>query len=294
MVKEIKLLPIDTIQEEDEHFLAKYIQPDNHCICCNMPKYAVAINKAYLSGMDFKDIINRYKDEIFDKYGKKLTVTVLKTHFDKHFNAQAIAVHEYNAKYGEMPLLVPSERKEMKSIFSTLVSERINDIELLDAAMKECLKKLKELQEIKEIELESGQTSGLKSLIMSEERILNNLQNNILTKLKIFVHAKYQSKQMELNDRHLDFLDPIMATVLESNGMGMIEPKMAKEAEHVYLKLVITKIIKLVRDSMNKTLRVTQQEKTNFFKDLQRSFIGIQEVIEKDFKDSLKEMRKAK
>lgn len=197
--------PIDTlVQEDKDSIIVKYINPNPKCICCNLPGIAIKINKAYLSGSTYKQIIETFSEEVSIATGKKLEIGQLSDHFTKHFDCTGAAIAEYNRKTG-LNNLPMSEQNEMKDIFSVLTQRRVSDLEVLELSMKEQIKRLQELETIKQDRINEGRTFNLENLIMKQEQIMNNLQMNVISKLKMWSKAMLQSKQTEFLDRQLQF-----------------------------------------------------------------------------------------
>jgi len=279
------------IQDDKDNIISKYIEPDPTCICCNTPGLAIRINKAYLDGLTYDEIAEKYGDEVEKKYDRKLTSGTLSNHFSSHFNFKGAAIAEYNRKHGlnKLPL---AERKDMQTVFDALVGQRINDLELLDLAMKEQIKRMQELEDIKKQRIEQKRTHNIDQLIMKQEMIMNNLQMQILSKLKIWQKAQFQSKQMEVMDRQLQFLDHKTANFLGlEQGAYALEPGLAQEAEHMYLKVVIENLIKRVRSSLISTMNPDTSQTAQFFKELNREFRGIEKSIDSEFREKIRELK---
>lgn len=280
------------IEDDDLDIVSRYITPIQGCICCNTPVYAVKINEAYLGGFSYSKIIDMYGEEVLRKTGYHLSNSVLSEHFAKHFDATGAAIAEYNRIRGQSAITV-GEQKQMTDIFSAIVSERINDIELLDLSMKEQIKRLKELEDIKAVRIQQNRTNDLEHLIMKQEAITNNLQTQILGKLKIWQKAQLQNKQMELMETHMQFLDSKTATFLgiENNSM---DRAMSVEVEKIYLKVVVENIIKVVSSVLDSVFHVDANQKAQWFKEFSASSKGIEKKINEEFKAKLKEVRENK
>ena len=285
----IVVQPVDTIRNEDNSdILSKYINPKAGCICCTLPNIAVKINEAYLNGNTYTEIIEQFKDEIAS-FGKKISQQVLSEHFTEHFNFKGAAIAEYNRK----KFLEQSDGHQMKNIFDALVKKKIDDLELLDLAMTQQVKRLKELEDLKTERIQDGRTYSIDNIIMKQEMIMNNLQTQLLNKLKIWQNAQFQSKKMELIDRHLKFLDHKTANFLgiDVNAFSS-DPNLSIEAEKLYLKTVIENIIKRVKSALELALKLSADDKVHYFKELNRQFIGIEEEINKEFQELVKNLGK--
>jgi len=285
--------PIDTLLEEDkDSVVTKYIVPQMNCICCNLPDVAVKINKAYLSGRSYKQIVTDFSSLVKEATGNDLELSNVSEHFSKHFDFTGAAIAEFNRKMG-MNQLPVEEQKEMKDIFSALTNRRVNDLELLEFAMKAQITRLQELETIKQERIKEGRTHNLENIIMKQEMIVNNLQNNIISKLKTWSKALLQTKQAEYLDKQLQFLDADTASILGIE-QNTINPALYKEAEKIYLKTVIESVIKRIKSAVDTSLQVDIHQKTHFYKEFQRQLSGLEEEITKTYEVKIKELKNIK
>jgi hypothetical protein len=291
--RQIIVNPIDTLIEEDkDSIISKYINPRVSCVCCNLPSIAIKINKAYLSGSSYKQIIEDFAEEVNIACGKKLELSQVSEHFSKHFDCTGAAIAEFNRKMG-LNQLPATEQNEMKDIFSVLTQRRINDLELLELSMKEQIKRLEELETIKKDRIKEGRTFNLENLIMKQEMIMNNLQMNVIGKLKMWSKAMLQTKQAEFLDRQLQFLDTKTADFLGLKSEA-VNPALYKEAEKLYLRTVIESVIKRIKSSVDCALVIDQHEKAQFYKEFQRELSGIEDEINKTFEARVKELKEVR
>lgn len=291
--KQLEVRPIDTLIEEDkDFFISKYIQPHPECPCCNLPSTAIKINKAYLAGSTYKQIVEEFTEEVLLSTGKSLELSVVSEHFSKHFECTGAAIAEFNRKMG-FSNLPAVEQKDMKDIFSVLTQRKVNDLELLELSMMQQIKRLQELDEIKNDRIKEGRTFNLENLIMKQETIMNNLQMNVISKLKMWSKAMLQSKQAEFLDRQLQFLDPKTADFLGLQA-DAINPAVYKEAERLYLRTVIESLIKRIKSSVDISLSIDQHEKAQFYKEFQKELVGIEEDINKSFEAKMKELKEVR
>jgi hypothetical protein len=289
---EIIIRSPDTLEQEDkDKIIAKYITPELKCVCCNLPKLALKINEAYLNGFTYQQIIDQYGEQVKDMSDKKLDMGILSEHFTKHFNFKGAAIAEYNRKRG-MNSLTLKEQDGMKNIFEVLVTDNINDLEVLQLAMKEQIRRLQELEDIKTRRIKENRVFNLDGLIMKQELITNNIINNILSKLKFWQSAKSQTKTLEQRERFLDFLDKKTADFL---GIEIdyirSDPKLMKAAEKLYLNVIIEHFIKRMKDSMQMSLEINQYQIATFLKEFNRQCGGIEIEISNDFRERLKNLK---
>ncbi|MDD5649341.1 MAG: hypothetical protein PHF86_02840 [Candidatus Nanoarchaeia archaeon] len=291
--KKIETFPIDTLLEEDDtNIISKYINPHVNCVCCNLPEIAIKINKAYLAGSSYKQIVEEYSGEVLLATGKNLELSTVSEHFTKHFECTGAAIAEFNRKMGFSNLPVV-EQNEMKDIFSVLTNRKVNDLELLELSMREQIKRLQELEKIKKDRISEGRTFNLENLIMKQETIMNNMQMNVISKLKMLSKAVLQTKQAEFFDRQLQFLDSKTADYLGLKSDD-INPALYHEAECTYLKVVIENIIKRIKSAVDISLSIDQHEKAMFYKEFQKELSGIEDDIDKEFEIRLKDLKEVR
>lgn len=287
--KEIAIRPLDAINEDDnDKIIFKYISPVAKCVCCNVPGVSVKINRAYLNGFGYQFIIDNHGKEVETKTGFKLTKSILSEHFTKHFNNKGAAVAEYNRKCG-MNNLPVEEKEEMGGIFKALVDDKINELELFELTVREQIKRLQELEKIKGDRISENRTHNIESLIMKQQQVIDNLQSQVLTKFKIIQRAMLQSKQMEVIDKQLQFLDQKTANVLGIN-VGSMNAELYKEAEKLYLNIVIKNIVESVKRAVSLVLNLSGTETTHLFKEMKTQFKGIEEDINTEFKFEAKNL----
>jgi len=278
------------LKEDDTDFISKYVNPSPKCVCCNEPKLSLEINKSYLNGKSYSEIVAKYKEECLLKTGRTLNVALLSEHFTNHFNIKGVAIAEYNRKYG-FSKLPAAEQSELKDIFSALVDDKVHDLELLDMAMREQVKRMKELEDLKTERIKEQRTANIDQLIMKQESIMHNLQSQLLSKLKLWQRSQFQNKQLEIMDRQLQFLDHKTASFLGLEAGIVLEPMLAKEAEKMYLKIVIENLIKRVKKALDASLSVSMQDKAQYLQELQRQFKGIEKEINDEFQSKIKDLK---
>ena len=104
--------------------------------------------------------------------------------------------------------------------------------------------------------------------------------------------AQFQSKQMEIMDSHLGFVDAKTADFLGTSVKSIADdPVLAKQAANLYLRVIIEKLISRLQDVIDSVLSLDAQHKTEFFKELQRSLQGIEEDVDDEFKVRVKDIR---
>lgn len=291
--KQLELRPIDTLLEEDkDSIVSKYIQPEPNCPCCSLPNIAIKINRSYLAGSTYKQIVEEFSEEVLLVTGKKLELSVVSEHFSKHFECTGAAIAEFNRKNGFKNL--PScEQREMKDIFSALTNKRVSDLEVLDLSMREQIKRLQELENIKKQRIDEGRTFDLENIIMKQETVMHNLQSTVISKMKMFSKAMLQSKQAEFLDNQRQFLDSKTADLLGVK-IDTLNPALHKEAEQLYLRVIIECLIKRIKSTVDTSLNIDQHEKAQFYKDFQKQLEGIEEEINNSYETRLKDLKEVR
>lgn len=278
------------LQDDREGFVSKYLSPINACICCNTANFSFKVNEAFLSGFDYDQIIEMFSEESVRKTGRALTKKVLEEHFHNHFNYTGAAIAEYNRIKG-VTNLPDKEHKQIKNIFEIAVAQRVNDLELLDLAMKQQIDRLKELEDIKKERIKTGRIDNLDQLIMKQEQITHNLTTQVMNKLKIWQKAQFQSKQIEYMDKTMQFLDPKTADFLGIDAAINLDPKLAKQAERLYIKTVLENIVKVMNISFDSALHLSQQQKSTYFTEFRKLCEGLEDKINTEYKITLANLK---
>ncbi len=284
------MVPTTMENEDSDDILFKYMTINSSCLCCNLPYFAVKINEAYLSGFGYDQILKQFGDKVFDKTGEKITLAMLTRHFNDHFNFKGAAVAEYNRKKGMNNLPVEQQR-DMRDIFKVLVDERINDLELIELSMKQQIKRLQELEQIKQDRVDEDRLEGLEDLIMKQESVVHNLQTQILSKLKIQSQALLKSKELDQTEKFLKFLDPKTASFL---GVESMNPVISKQVENVYIRVVIEKVLEKIKAATDMALSLNQHQKMQYFKELERQWSGIQKEINEEYEVRIRNLKEVK
>ena len=283
--KEIKIKPMDAVIEDDkEGIISKYINPDQNCPCCNLPGISVKINQAYLNGFKYKDIIDKYFDVVEKKYNRKIDIRTLSIHFTHHINHKAAAIAEFNRKHGMRDIPV-EEKEEIKGIAKSLIIKELDDLELFQRTVEEDINLVIELDDIIKKRVKEGRDANVENTMMKKHQILTDLRLSFIEKAKVMQKALIQSKQMEVIDKQLQFLDFKTINLL-GIGTQTLSPALYKESEKLYLKIVITHLMKRIERCFDR-LSLDQIQKTQYFRDLKNEFKGIEVDINNDFKSKI-------
>jgi len=289
--KKIIIRPGDAvIQDDDDHIISEYLNPEPKCPCCNLPGISIKINKAHLDGKTYKEIISEFNDDVRKMANRNLDEGLLSAHFTKHFNFKGAAVAAYNRKYGMKRL--PAEQKQgMLTIFDALKDKNLSDIEMLDLSMQKTLGLLQELEDLKKERIENKMTFNIDSLIMKQHQVIKDYQDQVLSKMKLFFSAKLQNKQMELMESQLKFLNQKTAAALGIDVVAM-EPALAKEAERIYIKVVIKRMFRYIKETLIEVLNVDTTEMSQFFKAIESKLENIYEKINDEYQEELEKFKK--
>lgn len=284
------MVPTTLEDEDDEKIIFKYMTIDPKCPCCNLQYFAIKINEAYLNGFSYDQILTRFGDKVREKTGEKISLAMLTRHFNNHFNFKGAAVAEYNRKNG-MNNLPVEQQQQMTDIFKVLVDERINDLELIELSMKQQITRLQELEQIKQDRIDEDRIEGLDDLIMKQENVVNNLQTQILSKLKIQSQALLKSKELDQTEKFLKFLDPKTASFL---GIESMSPLISKQVETIYIRVVIERVLNKIKIATDMALSLNQHQKMQYYKELERQWSGIQKEINEEYEIRIKNLKEVK
>ena len=129
---------------------------------------------------------------------------------------------------------------------------------------------------------------------MKQETIAHNLQTQVLAKLKIWQKAQFQSKQIEYMDKTMQFLDQKTANFLGIELGEDLDPKLAKQAERLYLKTVLENIVERMNISMDIALHVSAQQKAQYFTEFKRQCKDIEDKINEKYKGVLRNLKEVR
>lgn len=278
----------DIAKKPDNELINDYLRPNAKCIVCSTPIWSVKVNKAYLDGKSYSDIINEYTLKFEERTGRSLNKSLLHRHFNSHFDARAAAIAEYN-KRRQDSLKSGATSTAQRDIFKLATNKYLDELEIFDTTAKEMITKYQELENIIEEKKLSSKTAGLDDLIIKQAQILTALNKQAISKFKALSKANLEGKQGQ-------FLSQL--SFIGSKAIaGVNSPKTlidAKETEDLYLRVVIKQILARLEEPLKTFGEISVDQRLLFFRELKKSMIGIENGISADFDRQVKALNDQK
>jgi|GEM_PF-4605012 len=279
----------DSVEEEieaktDNEIIGDYLKPNARCILCTTPIWALKLNKAYLDGFSYNEMIDKFSVKFDERTGRTLNKSLLHRHFKSHFDARAAAIAEYNKRRKNSSGSI-SATAAQRDIFGLATKKYLDELEMFDATSKEMITKYQELEAIIEEKRSANKSFGIDDLIIKQAQILNSLNKQAISKFKALSRVDLENKQGQFLS-HLSFIGNKAMNGLTKTTQGLIGPQ---ETEEIYLRVVIKQMLARLEDPLKSVFGiVSKDQKALFFRELKKAVDGIQEGITADFENQIK------
>jgi len=290
----IKDEDIDDLEEKktETEIVNEYHKPNPRCILCNTPIWSLKVNKAYLDGFSYNQIINKFSSKFEERSGRTLNKSLLHRHFKSHFDARAAAIAEYN-KRKENNTTTINPTTAQRDIFKLATNKYLDELEMFDVTAKEMIAKYQELEQLIEEKKSAGKSFGVDELILKQATILNSLNKQAISKFKALSRVDLESKQGQFLTQ-LSFIGNKAVSGLSQIGGKqqalLISPQ---QTEEIYLGVVIKQILARLEEPLKSTFgQLTKDQKALFYRELKKSMEGIQDGITVDFDRQIKTQTK--
>lgn len=275
-------------KKTDNELVNDYLHANSRCILCTTPIWSLKVNKAYLDGKSYSEIINEFSQKIEERTGRSLNKSLLHRHFKSHFDARAAAISEYNKKRQDSIKSSPTSSSN-KDIFKLLTNKYLDELEIFDATAKELIIKYNELEGLIDTKKEKNVTAGIDELILKQAQILNVLNKQAISKFKALSRANLEGKQSQFLSQ-LSFIGAKAIT-----GSGTNQRLDARETEDIYLQVVVKQMLARLEDPLKAAFgTITNDQRLLFFRELKKSLTGVQEGITADFERQIKNSNEQK
>jgi hypothetical protein len=268
----------------DSELIREFLKPNSTCVLCTTPLWAFRINKAYLDGLTYPQMIEQFSIKFEERVNRALSVSLLHRHFRSHFDARGAAIAQYNGRKINKNTIAPNAGQ--RDIFKLTSKKYIDELEMYDTTAKELINKYREIEDIIEDKRENGKKFGIDDLILKQAQMLALLNKQAISKFKALSRVDLESKQGQLLSQ-LSFIGN-KALV----GISQIDQKMLlspKEMEEVYLSVVIKQILARMDDPLKILVKdISKDQKQLFYRELKKSIDGMQEGINVDFEKQIK------
>jgi len=286
-----EIVPEEQISDELEkktevEVINEYLRPNSRCILCTTPIWSLKLNKAYLDGCSYNEMIDKFSTKFEERTSRSLNKSLLHRHFKSHFDARAAAIAEYNKRREITGTVSPSIAQ--KDLFKLTTQKYLDELEMFDATAKEMIIKYQELETMVEEKRQNGKSFGIDELILKQAQILNSLNKQAISKFKALSRVDLESKQGQFLSQ-LGFIGNKALTGLSQVGQ-LLSPQ---ETEEIYLNVVIRQMLARLEGPLKTVFGVqSKDQKALFYRELKKSIEGIQEGITADFDRQLKSQTK--
>jgi hypothetical protein len=276
----------DVEKKTENELVEEYLRPNARCILCTTPIWSLKLNKAFLDGKSYSEIIDELSAKFEERTGRALNKSLLHRHFKSHFDARAAAIAEYNKRRSTTNSGISSTTAQ-RGIFKLAEMKYLDELEMFDATAKEMIQKYQELETIIEEKRASGKSFGIDELILKQAQLLNALNKQAISKFKALSRVDLENKQGQFLTQ-LSFIGNKALSGLAQFGrqQALITPQ---EMETIYLNVVIRQILARLEDPLRKSFGpLPADTKTLFYRELKKAMEGIQEGITADFENKIK------
>jgi hypothetical protein len=276
----------DVEKKTENELVEEYLRPNARCILCTTPIWSLKLNKAFLDGKSYSEMIDDLSAKFEERTGRALNKSLLHRHFKSHFDARAAAIAEYNKRRSVTSSGI-SATTAQRGIFKLAEMKYLDELEMFDATAKEMIQKYQELETIIEEKRASGKSFGIDELILKQAQLLNALNKQAISKFKALSRVDLENKQGQFLTQ-LSFIGNKALSGLAHFGkqQAMITPQ---EMETIYLNVVIRQMLARLEDPLKKSFGpLPADTKTLFYRELKKAMEGIQEGITADFECRIK------
>lgn len=285
---------IDDLEEKktETEIVNEYHKPNPRCILCNTPIWSLKVNKAYLDGFSYNQIINKFSSKFEERSGRALNKSLLHRHFKSHFDARAAAIAEYN-KRKENNTTTINPTTAQRDIFKLATNKYLDELEMFDVTAKEMIAKYQELEQLIEEKKSAGKSFGVDELILKQATILNSLNKQAISKFKALSRVDLESKQGQFLTQ-LSFIgNKAVSGLSQIRGKQQALLISPQQTEEIYLGVVIKQILARLEEPLKSTFgQLTKDQKALFYRELKKSMEGIQDGITVDFDRQIKTQTK--
>lgn len=277
----------DVEKKTENELVDEYLRPNSRCILCTTPIWSLKLNKAFLDGKSYTEMIEEFSAKFEERTGRALNKSLLHRHFKSHFDARAAAIAEYNKRRSNNSVSGISSTTAQRGIFKLAEMKYLDELEMFDATAKEMIQKYQELETIIEEKRASSKSFGIDELILKQAQLLNALNKQAISKFKALSRVDLENKQGQFLTQ-LSFIGNKALSGLAQFGkqQALITPQ---EMETIYLNVVIRQMLARLEDPLRKSFGpLPADTKTLFYRELKKAMEGIQEGITADFENRIK------
>lgn len=272
----------DVSKKPDNELIEEYLKSSARCIMCSTPIWSVKLNKAYMDGATFAEMIERFSSKFEERTGRGLNKSSLHRHFKEHFDVRAAAIAQYN-KNRNSSSVNPSNGQ--RDIFKIAVEKHVDELNLYDVSLKELINKYQEIDEIITSKRDLGKTFEIEDLILKATSILETINKQALSKFKALSKVDLESKQGQF----LSQLGWLSNTMLPGSNRASLPKVETKDMETLYLSAVINQVVGRANEAVKSTFNATPDDQKVFMRELKKSMAGVADAIKIDFDNRIEQ-----
>lgn len=270
-------------RKNDNEIINDFLKPSARCILCTTPIWAVKLNKAFLDGESYSEMVEKFSSKFEERANRSLNKSLLSRHFKSHFDARAFAIAQYNKRRRNSTSDGLSPTTMQRDIFKLASQKYLDELEIFDTTAKELIIKYQELESLIEDKKNSGKSFGIDDLILKQAQILSVLSKQAISKFKALSKVDLESKQGQFLSK-LSFIGNKALSGANDKKL-LVSPQ---DIEEIYLNVVIRQMLARLDDPL-KTLMptISVDQKALFYRELKKSIEGMQVAINTDFEKQL-------
>lgn len=161
------------------------LKPNQECVFCSGSELALAVNRDWLDGKQYDEIISRHQGEYLQASGNPMTPTTLAIHFNKHMSAKGAAINKWTKSLAErtQPQTMPAVQDDDDNSM-TLLKERsrlgADKTYLAELAVQEIISNLEAMKRDIAERRATGRTFDLANAMKEYGKLLQGTHSNLL------------------------------------------------------------------------------------------------------------------
>jgi len=131
-------------KEEERSLIGQFLKPNADCVFCARSDLAFAVNRDWLSGQNYKEMVRIHQDEYkLASVGHDLTPTTLAIHFTKHMDSRGAAINKWaRARVPDKPVSENLPIVHEKKLYDLQNQTHLNKFSAADSAVREMISNL--------------------------------------------------------------------------------------------------------------------------------------------------------
>lgn len=277
----------EEMDEQDQ--ISRFLKPDSNCLLCSADNFSYAVNRDWLDGKVYREIVKKHGAEYGRiSGGKKLCHSLLAVHFAQHMNVAGAAVSKWSKrllKRTPSRAMVPTPDQE--NLFSLLVDRHIDNHELAKLAIREILSSLKMMKDEIDAKQESGRVMDLVSTIEKYNKLLQGFASTIQRERDL-------ESKLEIDASHIQSAKILDFVVLRNAGLiDSEDPKYSdfiRSAETLWINVAMAEIAERVGNAIKK-VDLDAAKRMTILKQVNASVKGLENAVQSKYEKEMQFLR---